>query len=105
VSWKYIVMRTGNIETPIIFPERLVHVMVADAMKEYFVTEARLVMPVGMPESVYERLRKEVTVVSAGQLEMIVRAAGGHSETLGLISRPNDKDVINSHPYTGGIVP
>lgn len=104
MPWKYVIVQVGNTEVPIVFPSRLVHSMVVDAVKDIFVAEARLLTRGILPKGSMGKLRNEITAVSAGECEMIVRSASGSSETLGIASRPDDKDRINTHPYTGGFI-
>lgn len=101
MAWKYVIVQVGNTEVPVIFPERMVHALVVEHLKDYFVGEAKLVAPF-LGEKALRALRDQIVANSAGQCEIIVRSATGDSETLGIASRPDDKDRINTHPYTGG---
>ncbi len=105
MSWKYVIMKVGNTEVPVIFPSRLVHCLIAENIKDYFVDEARTVTRgLDLPKGSTKKLRDEIVPVSAGDLELRVLSANGSSETLGIGARPNDKDAINAHPYTGGYI-
>ena len=102
MAWKYVILQVGNTEIPVIFPQRMVHLLVAESLKDYFVREVQLAA--GPLPVISTQLRAQLRVVAAGELEMVVMNASGSSETLKIPSRPQDKDVINSHPYTGGVV-
>lgn len=105
MSWKYVIMRVGNAEVPVIFPDRMVHALVADALKGYFAAEAMIVMPPELrSRETRERLRSQIVPVSAGDCNLIVTEAFGKSDTLKLSARPHDESALNTHPYTGGIL-
>lgn len=90
-DFKYIVMRTTvggcTRDIPIIFPDILVHALVANALIE-------------MKEGQLAR----ATIVSAGSLQMSDVEAFGRSTSLKVISREEDSNLINTYPYTHGIV-
>lgn len=67
---------------PIIFPDFLVHSMVADAIKP---------------------LISGSVVVSAGDIQMGVYNCSGASETLGVESKESDLGVIDTYDYLHGI--
>lgn len=103
MAWKYVIVKVGNTEVPVIFPSRMVHALVVDHIKDYFVGEAKMVTPF-LAKASLRQLRDQLVAVSAGECEIIVRSASGSSETLGIASRPDDKNRINMHPYTGGFL-
>lgn len=104
-AWKYVVLRTGNRLVPVIFPGELVHSRMAAAMKTYFASIAVEMSNGALSESALDNLIKQIDVVSAGEATLEVGACSGRSETLGIGSRPEDRVLINSLPYTGGYEP
>lgn len=103
MAWKYVILRVGNTEVPVIFPDRMVHAWVAGLVKAYFAQEIKFAHP-QIPDAALTEAFTKFTVVSAGEANIAVISASGHSGTLGAPSRPGDKDFLNSYPYTGGYV-
>jgi hypothetical protein len=103
MPWKYVIMQVGNSEVPVIFPERMVHLLVVELLQDYFVHEVLQAASFALSEASIEKLREAIKPIAAGSLEMVVTATHGDSETLHISSRPEDKARINSHPYDGGI--
>lgn len=90
---KYIVFRISQNgferDVPIIFPNQLVHAIVAvsmmDCLKQHF--EKFVIRP-----------------VSAGTVNVPIAECSGESETLNLNSRHNDDNLIAMYDYFHGIV-
>ncbi len=95
MAFKYIMFRHKDREFPIIFPSTMVHSMVADAIKQYFIAEAH---DLGHRDWVAPK------PVSAGEINLVVAACYGKSETLKVESRPFDASVITMFPYNHGFV-
>lgn len=101
MGWKYVMMEVRvreradktdgiTVQMPIIFPDKLVHSMMFAAMKA--VLNAHGFDHVG--------------VASAGMIEHIdieIGHLGGESETLGLASKPEDRETIVEYSYDHGI--
>lgn len=93
-EFKYIMFEatvgTITYKVPIIFPSKLVHASVAKAMTrcmmEHWRNSVQLVRP-----------------ANAGKLQIVVTDTEGGSETLGLMSDPDDANVINTYNYCHGI--
>lgn len=106
MSWKYIILRTGNREVPIIFPDHLVHAQVADAIRGMYgqiaVEMSNGVIPMGSPA--IQRLMDDIEPVAAGELTIDIGSASGRSETLGVESRPTDAKFLRSYSYHHGIM-
>lgn len=82
---KYIMFALDDRRLPVIFPDDLNHIDVAEALT------AKLNM---------SRMRP----VSAGSVDgLAVLAASGKSETLQMNSAPDDATVINVYPYCAGL--
>jgi hypothetical protein len=90
---KYIVLRSklAGVEQkiPIIFPNFLVHKHVS----KYFA---------GLLIREYGR-DSDITVSSAGDINLNDFTCSGKSETCGVSSDPNDQDLIMSFEYTQGV--
>lgn len=80
---KYIMFEdhTGR-KVPVIFPNSMVHVMVAEAMSP--------LVPMGR-------------VISAGEAVIRVSHCGGDSETLGAFAAEDDATTINEYDYFYGL--
>lgn len=95
MAFKYTVIRVGNNELPIIFPDCLIHSLIADSFKRYFNKEA---------DEISGPMR-QYRVVSAGSVELDPTFCYGKSETLKLESRGvMDTELIEMFPYLHGIV-
>lgn len=109
MGWKYVIIKKGIQEIPIIFPDVLVHADVALAIREIWVDNAlEMIAELGASEETLAHRTKDLydalLVVSAGTIgTLVVRDAGGHSETLDVASRPGDGRLINTFPYAHGI--
>jgi hypothetical protein len=99
MAWKYVMLESqvGDLKVlfPIIFPDKLVH--------DRVVQQLRTIVPgykVGLAQ--FDGVR----VVSAGSIEYLdVHGLGGKSETLDLVSRPDeDTNVIENYSYLHGLV-
>lgn len=94
MGWKYVMVENKIGDTkflfPVIFPDKLVHLQVANAVHRI------------MPGYHSNGCR----VVSAGKIEHIeVLGLGGASETLGIGSKPReDTATIESCSYTHGVI-
>lgn len=74
-------------EVPIIYPDSLVHIDIAQAIKSLLKTD-----------------KNEVEPVSAGSIDFVVESCHGKSTTLDLTSRDKeDRQLINAYPYFHGI--
>lgn len=106
MAWKYIVVRAGNQEVPVIFPEHMVHSLMSALMQEYFVAAAMTVMPAEFrTDRVRDDIRKGVKAVAAGSITFDVGTCTGGSETLKLQSRQVDAELIAGYNYHHGVVP
>ena len=94
MAFKYIMFKHRGREFPVIFPDLMVHSIMADTMKQYYIMEARAM---GNPDWVAP------VPVSAGEVQMVVAGCSGRSETLKLDSRPFDASAITMFPYTHGV--
>jgi hypothetical protein len=74
---------------PVIFPDQLVHSVMADALQKVLEQHGWGIS----------------TVESAGEVTVEASATIGHSESLGVKACESDKRVINSYGYLHGIVP
>jgi len=85
-DYKYIMFQTTDGRCiPVIFPGTLVHADVARGMRA-------------------AALPRGAAVVSAGHIGTLhVTSTFGDSETLNVMSHPNDRDIINCHPYSNGL--
>jgi hypothetical protein len=105
MAWKYVIMRVGNREVPVLFPESMVHAHMAEMMQLYFATEAQFLAGGVLSTDAVRKIADSVTAASAGSCEVrVLVARDSGSETLGIKSRFHDTAVINMHPYTGGYV-
>lgn len=75
--------------TPIIFPDYMVHKLVAE----------RMIMLLER-----EHNQDNVNAVSAGEIDVHVYACNGSSETLKLATQSIDPEIINTYNYFHGIV-
>jgi hypothetical protein len=106
VGWKYIVFDVGEREVPVIFPDSMVHSFMADAVKDYFVHEAKaMARAKGDVEVHSARIRAAVKPVAAGSIELGMQGTvcHGKSDTLGLASRDEDTSLVCWFPYNHGI--
>lgn len=104
MSWKYVIVAAGNREWPIIFPDTMVHRLVAESVKDYFVrVAAESANGLLTPKSALA-LREQIRIVSAGSINFDTGTCSGHSETLGVAAREHDAAFIRSYRYHGGIV-
>jgi hypothetical protein len=103
MAWKYVILRTGNREVPIIFPESLVHAGVAEAMKSYFAAVAVTMSSGMLSEESVGKLVADIGVVAAGEVAIDIGSASGGSETLGVQSRPTDSKWLQAYPYHHGL--
>lgn len=99
MGWKYIMMEVTlgermnkadelKILMPVIFPDKMVHSIMAEAMRTVLATH-------GMARC---------EPVSAGSIEHIKAIdLDGESETLGIASKPGDTEAINMYSYLHGI--
>lgn len=104
MSWKYIVMQVGNREVPVIFPEHMVHSLMAERMKDYFGLIVLEAMPLGLgtPDQL-QRLTQMFKPVAAGSVELEIGACSGGSESLGLEARADDARFLRTYNYHHGI--
>jgi hypothetical protein len=103
MSWKYVIMKTGNREVPIIFPSSQTHSVMADAFKLMMVAEAQFMANGQLSPANLKTISDAVTVASAGECNIDCDYAGGKSETLKISSRSDDARRIAYHPYTHGL--
>lgn len=104
MSWKYVIVRLGNTEVPVIFPERLVHAHVAMMLRSMFAAEAQVLSNGVLSAQAIQQVAESVVPVAAGSCEIDVFATHGRSETLNLGARPADAAFMNMLQYTGGYV-
>lgn len=93
MAWKYIMIEatfgSTRIQFPIIFPDKLVHSDVYEAIKN--LEPLKSINP---------------SVVSAGSIDQIMTTGvGGESTTLGIKSNMDDEDTIDAYSYVHGIIP
>lgn len=105
MAWKYVIMRVGNNEVPIIFPEHLVHSAMADALRDYYAKIAQTMSGNLLSPQAIEKLKQEIVPVSAGEVRLDVGPCSGRSETLGVEAREDDGQFLNSYNYHHGYVP
>lgn len=109
MSWKYVVIRKGNQEIPVIFPDTLVHADMAEAVQRIFVEAAMETVPPVMVEDQMAKTRirsyilDALPIVSAGEIDFRVQHVGGRSLTLNINSRPPDRALITTWEYTKGV--
>ena len=103
MGYKYIIIRKGNQELPIIFPDSMVHKLVFQAIRAMTRAELRMMAPM-LSEEALTKGAKSVEIVSAGSITFDVGTVDGFSETLGVKSRPSDGAMIQRFPYTHGII-
>lgn len=105
MAWKYVIVRAGNQEIPLIFPSHLVHQSMSELLRDYLVDVAASVMPPSLAiASTFEKLREQIQPVAAGEITFDVGACTGGSETLGLRARTEDAKLIGGYNYNHGIV-
>lgn len=102
MAWKYVIVRVGAMEIPVIFPGVIVHAQMAESLKDIFAEHVFAASGGYMSADSLEKVRSEVVPVSAGETNILCYSANGFSESLGIASRPQDATIISSHPYTGG---
>lgn len=94
---KYIIVKVDSSgdsrEWPIIFPDNLIHSIMADAMRRYFYKEAEAM---GHP-------LPHVETVSAGAISIDVLYVGGKSESLKIESKDGDYNFISCLEYNHGM--
>jgi hypothetical protein len=103
MSWKYIIFQAGNREIPVIFPEDLVHSVMADAMRFYMMKVAHEMANGVLSREALAKLADELKPVSAGFVTLDIGSCSEGSETLKLKARPDDARRLRTHPYTHGI--
>lgn len=85
MGWKYIVVRAGNQDIPVLFPDSLVHQDVAERICAI--------------KDLRDRPGGSKTI-AAGSLCVMAHGVGGDSETLKLTSRGDiDQNLIDSFEY------
>jgi hypothetical protein len=95
-EFKYIMVKVRDRFVPVIFPTHLVHALMFDAMTAYYIQEARTLQ---RPD--WER----PTALSAGSIQIDVEGCYGQSESLKVKAGANDALLIETYPYTAGILP
>lgn len=104
MGWKYIIMKVGRRECPVIFPDTMIHAHVSGAIKAMLVQEADALSNHTLSDNAKRRLMRELKTVSAGSLYVSVNGVTGHSDTLNLSSRQEDEQLINGFEYFHGVV-
>lgn len=102
MSWKYVYFRAGNREFPVMFPEDMVHSVMADAVRFYMMKIANEMSNGVLSRAALEKLADEVQPVSAGFVTLDIGSCSEGSETLGLKARPDDAKRLRTHNYTHG---
>ncbi len=94
-EFKYVMFRDKHgREFPVIFPGTMVHKDTAEAvMHAYRMTE------LGDRKTDWDCPKP----ISAGTCQVVALSASGSSETLGIESRDKDRQIMNTHNYTGGV--
>lgn len=103
MGWKYIIVRKGNQELPIIFPDSMVHSLMFKCIRAMTKAEIRTVYPMAT-KKMLEDAADSLVAVSAGSITLDVGATTGGSETLGVQARAEDAGAIQRFPYDHGIV-
>lgn len=103
MGWKYIIIRKGNQELPIIFPDSMVHSLMFKCIRAMTKAEIRSVYPMAT-KKMLEDAADALIPVSAGSITFDVGSATGGSETLGVQARAEDAAAIQAFPYTHGIM-
>jgi hypothetical protein len=91
VMFKVPLSKDTEVLIPIIFPDKLVHADVAENLKQTVATSCSCKI-------------EEVTVQSAGEINIDVLECYGKSTTLKVSSDPEDEKVIQMYPYMHGIL-
>jgi len=85
-NWKYVMLKVGQINVPVIFSDILIHSKVDDAIKPMLAGKA------------------PAKVVGAGMIMgLTVETLGAGSVSLGINARPEDKDIVNTYEDNGGV--
>jgi hypothetical protein len=85
---KYIMLKVGEQNVPVIFPDTLVHSTVYGAMLRVLAAQGAW----------------NTKVVAAGMCNIEMTAAYGESETLSIESRgERDKNIVNQYSRLGGL--
>lgn len=100
--WKYVVVKTGPREWPVIFPPHMIHVLMAESAIDYVMREVILERPDLTPE-MYQSIRDNIKVVSAGDVVVSFEATHGKSESLRIQARESDYRMFSGIQYTHGI--
>lgn len=103
MAWKYVIVRAGNQEVPVIFPDNLVHSLMADAMRHYFTKMAFEMSNKQLSVTALNDMYASIKAVAAGDITIDVGIASGKSESLGVESRDVDTNWIKSYVYHHGI--
>lgn len=103
MGFKYIIVKKGNQELPIIFPDSMVHSLMFKCIRAMTKAEIKAMYPMAT-KKMLEDAADSLKVVGAGEITFDVGTATGSSETLGVQSRKGDKALIQSFPYTHGIM-
>lgn len=102
---KYVVMKVGGQEMPVIFPNHMVHVEVAGAIKAMYAAIANAASGNILSQTARQEVINSVQAISAGDYNQISGECSGSSSTLNLPSRGKaDTRLIAMHDYTGGYV-
>lgn len=101
--WKYVVVKTGNREWPVIFPPNMVHVLMAESAIDYIMREVILERP-GLTDDLYIKLREAIKVVAAGDVVVQFESTSGKSESLSVEARESDARMFACHQVTNGMV-
>jgi hypothetical protein len=102
MSWKYIYFKAGNREFPVMFPEDMVHSVMADAIRFYMLKTANDMSNGMLSREALEKLADEVKPVSAGFVTLDIGSCSEGSETLKIKARPDDAKRLRTHSYTHG---
>lgn len=102
---KYIVLRIEDREVPIIFPDTLVHSMVADAIRDVFARERIESGKYDVSARSMRKFREGIRPVAAGDINLGFVTCSGKSSTLKVESRGRaDDQMIETYDYFHGIV-
>jgi len=102
-GYKYIIVQKGNQELPFIFPAQCVHSLMFQAVQVMTMQEIKTMYPEATSKMQADAALS-LKVVGAGSVTFDVGKAGGFSETLDVKSREQDSSVIQSFPYTSGLI-
>lgn len=103
MGYKYIIVRKGNQELPFIFPDNCVHSLMFKCVRAMTKAEVKAMYPMAT-DKMLKDVADSLKVVGAGSITFDVGNASGGSETLNVQSRPSDKTLIQSFPYTHGVI-